>query len=775
MHLRRASSLALAVLSVLGCGRLRFGPPPEIQRFAADASEVGSGEAVTLRWHAIGAGEFWLGGERVPEDGAIVHPAKDTDYVLMARGLGGDVHSAPIHVRVHQSIALAVGADDAGGTQLLVRLRTSVGDPPAEDVQVRIDVPGAETQFLVCPAGRLACSMRLAEPPSGRYHASATVSGRAVETFASPSGFAIDRASSVRAAMDGSQVRVDWKGIEAARAYHVQIVDLDANEPIGEPFVTTSNSATLPLGTLSLDRAGIVVESWTSLVPGDAPLAVSRAVGLVSAGSSGGTAAAWQIFAPEDFSGGELRASFPALAPGERLAVLALNAGGREGAGISVSASGLFDPAPEPGSAPISGPAPSAALVAAHHVLPADVHAALREHQDESLREALSFGIAPATLAGPPVAQTTFCIARGLDFDNRVRKNVTMVLATAHAVFYVDSEDLAHYPAGFFETMGSLFEDRVYQADRLSFGSESDVDGNGKLFVVLSHELGQHLNGGWLLGYFGNDDLLRARDDSSDCGGSGSNHADIIYLNDVANAELNGYTAEQAAQNLFPATIAHELQHLINLNQRCLVRTCSGSEATWINEGLSKMAEDLAGFGWNSSEGRSEGAMYLTRSTGQIRGYTGRSLTRWEGDPIGNYQGSHSFFRYFADRRGATFARAVVNGSGGTAGVESALGEPLPRAMADWATALLVSNEPGAPSPRFSYLGSAWSPFHERLRHLDWQPLLAAGASATLRADGIAVLVSGSAAGGPAEIRVRSDGQGAPYIVVARFAGDLPQ
>jgi hypothetical protein len=772
MHLRRGSPLALAAaFSLLGCGRLRFGPPPEIRRFSADANEVGSGEAVALRWHAVGAEEFWLGGERVPADGAVVRPAKDTDYVLMARGLGGDVQSAPIHVRVHESIALAVGADDAGGTQLLLRLRTATGDPPAQDVQTRIDLPAGEAQFLVCPAGRLACSMRLADPPSGRYHAAATVGGRAVETFASPSGLAIDRASSVRAAADGSQVRVSWKGIAAARAYHVQVVDLDDNEPIGEPLVTTADSATLPLGTLPLDRAGIVVESWTSLVPGDAPLAVSRAVGVVSAGSSGGMAGAWQIFAPEDFSGGQLRASFPSLAPGERLAVLAINAGGREGAVISVSSSGLSDPSPQIASAP----PPSPALVAAHPVIAAEVHAALREHQDESLLEALSLGIAPAALAGPPLAQTSFCIARGLDFGNRVRKNVALVLATEHAAFYVDSEDLAHYPPGFFATMGSLFEDHVYQADRLSFGSESDVDGNGKLFVVLSHELGQHLNGGWLLGYFGNDDLLRARDGSSDCGGTGSNHADIIYLNDVANAELNGYTSDQAASNLFPATIAHELQHLISLNQRCLLRRCSGSEATWINEGLSKLAEDLAGFGWNSSQGRSEGSMYLTRSAGQVRGYTGRSLTRWEGDPIGNYQGAHSFFRYFADRRGATFARALVDGAGGTAGLESALGEPLPRAMADWATALLLSNEPGAPSQRFSYLGSGWSPLHERLRHLDWQPLLAAGAPATLRADGIAVLVSGSAAGGPAEVRVRSDGDGAPYVVVARFSGDLPQ
>ena len=249
MHLRRASPLALAsVLSFLGCGRFRFGPPPEIERFSADASEVGSGEAVTLRWHVLGAEEFWLGDERVPREGTVVRPAKDTEYVLVARGLGGDAQSAPIHVRVHESIALAVGADDAGGTEMLVRLRTAAGNPPAQDAQIRIDVPGGAAQFLECPGGRLACSMRLADPPSGTYRASAIVAGRAVETFASPSGIAIDRASRVHAAVDGSEVRASWRGVPAARAYHVQLVDLDSNEAIGEPVVATSDSATDLMG-----------------------------------------------------------------------------------------------------------------------------------------------------------------------------------------------------------------------------------------------------------------------------------------------------------------------------------------------------------------------------------------------------------------------------------------------------------------------------------------------------------------------------------------------
>ena len=57
---------------------------------------------------------------------------------------------------------------------------------------------------------------------------------------------------------------------------------------------------------------------------------------------------------------------------------------------------------------------------------------------------------------------------------------------------------------------------------------------------------------------------------------------------------------------------------------------------------------------------------------------------------------------------------------------------------------------------------------------LEWQPLPAAGAAGSLRADGIAVFVSGPAIGGAASVRVTSRETQKPHVVVARFAGDLP-
>ncbi len=186
----------------------------------------------------------------------------------------------------------------------------------------------------------------------------------------------LDRPGHVRATAQDGTVSVSWDGVRGASSYRVQLVDLAADEPVGAAVVTSGTSASIPLGELSEERAGIEVEAWSALEPDGTPRSVSRSAGFVSAGPNGGTGARWQMFAPEDFSGDALRASFSQLAAGERLAVIALNAGGQDAAPARFEVTGTTDPDTGVAAAPVrSG-------LRAPATLPL-LHEALRAHEQQ--------------------------------------------------------------------------------------------------------------------------------------------------------------------------------------------------------------------------------------------------------------------------------------------------------------------------------------------------------------------------------------------------------
>jgi len=544
------------------------------------------------------------------------------------------------------------------------------------------------------------------------------------------------RPRDVHASLRGSAVEISWSSPLVVASHRVQLADLDSGSSASDAIFVHGTHASLP---------GSASGVWVDALPG------GRTVGVVGAGDEGGTGAAWQIFAPWDFRGGELSATFPQLAPAERLGVLLVNFRGRDGAQAEVTVDGASDPSVQPAQLTV---APAAAPPALHEIVRARESALALE--PPAPVEALEAG-----------TRRSFCVVRGLDFSHHVRKAATLAISTAHGEIYFDDDDLSEAEAPALQPLAQAFEDRVWPAVTSAFGLPTDVDGSGKLTVLVTHELGAHLNGGWLIGYFGNADLVRARDDSAQCSGSGSNHGEIVYLNDPGNGAANGYAVADLFASVYPATLAHEMQHLLNFAHRCVERSCDGPEETWINEALSKVAEDLAGFGWNAAAGRAEGAAYLRRADGQLRGYDGRSLTHWEGDPLGNYQGAHSFLRLFTDRLGPDLAGRLNAGPGGVDALEAALGLPLPMAMAEWATALLLSNEAGSP---YSFSGTAWSPLHDRLRHLDTH----APGTLTLRSDGIAAVASGAGLGSAARVVVRSGEETPPYVVVVRAGATLP-
>lgn len=125
-------------------------------------------------------------------------------------------------------------------------------------------------------------------------------------------------------------------------------------------------------------------------------------------------------------------------------------------------------------------------------------------------------------------------------------------------------------------------EQIVLPRERELFGDESDVDGDGKLWVLMSYTVNQYGAAAYVtwcdIGV------------TEGCYGYGHDH-EIVYLGyndpDDSHASADGITE----------TVAHELAHLIYAYHKVLLNGATGlDENIYVTEGTSALAQDLTGF-----------------------------------------------------------------------------------------------------------------------------------------------------------------------------------
>jgi hypothetical protein len=159
---------------------------------------------------------------------------------------------------------------------------------------------------------------------------------------------------------------------------------------------------------------------------------------------------------------------------------------------------------------------------------------------------------------------------------------------TSHFEFYVDTRNEDDLDDADLEELANDFEVSALQN---LFGEESDVDGNGKFAVLFSqtvNELGASA-GGIVTGFFYAVDLF------DDAQYSVSNEMEIFYtlVPDENGDHGTTLTKSFCMSNIYPTVLPHELQHMINFNQHYFLNS-SSSEESWLNEGLSHLAEDIS-------------------------------------------------------------------------------------------------------------------------------------------------------------------------------------
>lgn len=329
---------------------------------------------------------------------------------------------------------------------------------------------------------------------------------------------------------------------------------------------------------------------------------------------------------------------------------------------------------------------------------------------------------------GPPKRAAGPSIAPGAtrDFTWRARRGTLSVTARAVAVgesTVVWADQTAHHEAvlepAFVAEFQRDFEQLILPRARAVFGTESDIDGDGRIALFFSPMTRVSAT----VAFFSGCDLAPR----GEC--PGSNQGEVLYLT-PPNAIDPPYNTPRAMKEI----LAHELEHLLHHNRKVVRnRLAHDPDSAYLLEGFGALAQDVLGFqagnlyvtkaGLDEVDKLSlgallaEGAEYDRSRDGALRG--GAYLfVRWLYDQAGgDVPGEGAAIE---DRGGPSLVRALLDAKGSIASeIPRAGGAPLADLAMDFFTALALSNRGLRVAPCFAYLPTAPDPVTKRQRGAD--------------------------------------------------------
>jgi hypothetical protein len=263
-----------------------------------------------------------------------------------------------------------------------------------------------------------------------------------------------------------------------------------------------------------------------------------------------------------------------------------------------------------------------------------------------------------------------------------------------HTLLYVDQNTpITQLNDAEAADIGAAFEESIYAINRDAFGSESDINRDGKVAILLTPVVNDMpLQGGAvILGFFNPADVLPNLFQAV------TNSMEIFYTM-IPDPDLWGSDWKARCIEAIKSTIAHEFQHMILYNYRILIYGSSYfgtyEEELWLNEGLSHMAEDLNGYQRDN----------IARANIFLDNPGNAKLTFQQADDLQNRGAVYLFLRYLGDRYGEyIYRRLVQSRSVGMSNVERVTDEGFLELFADWSAALYLSGRGITSDPRFSY------------------------------------------------------------------------
>lgn len=320
-------------------------------------------------------------------------------------------------------------------------------------------------------------------------------------------------------------------------------------------------------------------------------------------------------------------------------------------------------------------------------------------------------------LAAPPAPGTlrTFAVCSSLDCSRFTAVTARAKTVGQHIAIYVDT--LA--PAGGLDsadidTLAQVFDSRLYPLDTATFGGVSDIDTNSVVIVLMTGVVNKLsasakcASSGYVAGFFFPPDLDTAAPLDS------SNHGEIFYsIVADPNGTLSCTHSRAGVKSTLPGTFTHEFQHMINFAQHVLLRPGFQTEEGWLDEGLSKYAEELAGRSYlqqGDTATFSDLAFDDVYDTYQYLSATGESplLIQYDQGTLAEIGASWLFVRYLVDQFGDSLPRKLDGTTlAGSANVAAQTGQSFATSLTRWALANWVSDLPGfAAPPELAY--TAW-------------------------------------------------------------------
>lgn len=180
-----------------------------------------------------------------------------------------------------------------------------------------------------------------------------------------------------------------------------------------------------------------------------------------------------------------------------------------------------------------------------------------------------------------------FNVLRSDDKTDRITAEVKTI--TRHAIIYVDLNAPANgLTTADLQRFGDIFDDPIYTTDVSVYGTPSDIDGNGKIIIVLTpavNALTARTDDSFIAGYFYGCDLVEA----SRC--AETNRGEIFYsMVPDPDAQFSGRRTKDTVLRTVPGVLAHEFQHMINFAEKS-----QRLDVLWLSEALAHMAEELVG------------------------------------------------------------------------------------------------------------------------------------------------------------------------------------